>query len=166
MKTETLPKKTRISAEAQRSLAKAQIFQSEPGGLYTSTLLAIDSWQKMPSEDAEEILRKNMSLLPRPVAQASQAGKINSLEFSPDGTTFVTASADYKACVWNVEDGKELFCAKSSGSINDATFNRSDANFIVTGDELGHVQILNIENGDIQNEFEYDSAREGCEYQF
>jgi len=118
-------------AEAQRSAARAQIFQTRPGELDTSTLLAIDSWQKWPSDEAEEILRKNISLLPLPVAQASQSGKINSLEFSPDGTTFLTASADGTACMWNVEDGQKLFCADSPESMNDAGFSPS-GEFIVT----------------------------------
>ena len=143
-------------AEAQRSAARAQIFQARPGELDTSTLLAIDSWQKSPSDEAEEILRKNISLLPLPVAQAAQSGKINSLEFSPDGTTFLTASADGTACMWNVEDGKKLFCAASPDSMNDAVFNPS-GELIVTGDESGLVQILDAKNGDIQNEFEYDA---------
>ena len=142
-------------AEAQRSAARAQIFQIKPGELDTSTLLAIDSWQKSPSDEAEEILRQNISLLPLPVAQVSQSGTINSLEFSPDGTTFLTASADGTACMWNVEDGKKLFCADSPESMNDAVFSPS-GEFIVTGNETGLVQILNAKNGNIQNEFEYD----------
>ncbi len=141
-------------AEAQRSVAKAQIYQSRPGELYTSTLLAIDSWQRKPSMEAEEILRKNISLLPIPVAQMSRAGAINSLEFSPDGNTFVTASADGSACVWNVKDEKELFCAPGSGSVNDAMFGPK-GDILVTGDNSGLVQILDAKNGDVQNEFNY-----------
>jgi WD40 repeat protein len=142
-------------AEAQRSAARAQIFQNEPGGLYKSTLLAIDSWQKSPSPEAEEILRRNISLLPLPVAQASQSGKINSVEFSPDGHTFVTTSADGMTCVWNVKAGTMLFCADSSGSVNDAVFG-PNGRFIVTGDDSGIVQMLDADSGIIQKEFEYD----------
>src|SRR5688500_18716044 len=144
-------------AEAQRSAARAQIFQTRPGGLYTSTLLAIDSWQKMPSDEAEEILRKNISLLPLPVAHASQAGIIHSVEFSPNGDTFLTASADGTACVWNVKEGAMLFCADSPGAVNDAVFS-PDGTFIVTGDEKGLVQILNAQNGNIENEYALNVA--------
>ena len=49
--------------EAQRSAARAQIYQSRPGELYTSTLLAIDSMRREPSDEAEEILRRNIRLL-------------------------------------------------------------------------------------------------------
>ena len=141
-------------AEAQRSAARAQIYQSRMGELYTSTLLAIDSWQRHPSTEAEEILRKNISLLPIPVAQMGQLDRINSLEFSPDGDTFVTASADNTACVWNVKDGTRLFCAASSGSVNDAVFSPG-GEIVVTGDSEGVVQILDAGNGKVKNEFNF-----------
>src|SRR5262245_36119003 len=72
---EAAARAAQITAEAQRSAAKAQIYQSRTGELYTSTLLAIDSWLSEPSDEAEEILRTNISLLPLPVAQFSHAGK-------------------------------------------------------------------------------------------
>ncbi|RPI94582.1 MAG: TIR domain-containing protein [Chloroflexi bacterium] len=143
-------------AEAQRSAARAQIYQTRPGKLYTSTLLAIDSWQSIPSDEAEEILRRNISLLPLPVAQVSQSGNINSMEFSPDGDRFVTASADGTTCVWNAEGGEKLFCGTSPGPVNDAAFS-PDGSAIVTGDDSGLVQILNAETGTLENEFKYDS---------
>src|SRR5689334_9077700 len=97
-----LAEERKTIAEAQRSVARAQIYQARPGELYTSTLLAIDSWQSKPSDEAEEILRKNISLLPLPIAQVSQSGNINAIEFSPDGDTFVTAGADGETCMWNI----------------------------------------------------------------
>jgi len=133
-------------AEAQRSTARAQIYQSRSGELYTSTLFAIDSWLKAPSDEAEEILRRNISLLPIPVEQMSLNGKINSLEFNATGDIFMTASADGSACAWKVEDGKKLFCATSSGSVTDAAFS-PDGKTVVTSDETGVVQILDVVNG-------------------
>lgn len=140
-------------AEAQRSAARAQIFQADPNQLYTSTLLAIDSWQSIPSDEAEEILRKNISLLPLPVKQVSQKGSINSIEFSPNGETFVTAGADGKTCLWKIEDGEKLFCASSPQSVKDVAFS-PDGTFIVTGDQSGLVQILDAENGSVKNEYQ------------
>ncbi len=143
-------------AEAQRSAARAQIYQTRPGELYTSTLLAIDSWQKNPSDEAEEILRRNISLLPLPVAQVSQSGNINAMEFSPNGDTFVTASGDGTTCIWNAEEGKKLFCGTSPGPVNDAAFS-PDGDTIVTGDDSGLVQILDAKTGNLENEFKYDA---------
>jgi len=148
-----LAEERKTIAEAQRSAARAQIYQTRPGELYTSTLLAIDSWQSIPSDEAEEILRRNISLLPLPVAQVSQSGNINAIEFSPNGDTFVSAGADGKTCVWRIEDGKSLFCATSPQSVNDVAFS-PDGTFIVTGDQSGLVQVLNAENGSVQYEYE------------
>lgn len=141
-------------AEAQRSVARAQIYQTRPGELYTSTLLAIDSYLTHSSPEAEEVLRANISLLPIPVAQMDLGGNINTLEFNRDGSTFVTASDDGSACVWKVEDGTKLFCVNSSSSMNDAAFSRS-ADILVVGDDAGVVQILDGINGDVQNTFNY-----------
>ena len=140
-------------AAAQRSAARAQIYQTRTGELYTSTLLAIDSWKRSPSDEAEEILRKNIGLLPLPIVQASQNGNINALELNPDGERFLTASDDGTACVWNLKDMKELFCATSSTFMNDAIF-ALDGKSIVTGDEAGIVKVLNAENGNVEREFE------------
>ena len=139
-------------AASQRSAARAQIYQIRTGELYTSTLLAIDSWQKSPSDEAEEILRKNIGLLPLPIVQASQNGNINALELNPNGETFLTASDDGTACVWNLKDGAELFCVTSSTVMNDSTFALGGKS-IVTGDESGIVKVLNAENGNVEREF-------------
>ncbi len=143
-------------AEAQRSAARAQIYQTRPGELYTSTLLAIDSYLTYSSPEAEEVLRSNISLLPIPVAQMDLGGDINTLEFNRDGSTFVTASEDGSACVWKVEDGTKLFCATSSTPINDATYSRT-ADVLVIGDDAGMVQILDATNGSVQSRFNYDA---------
>jgi WD40 repeat protein len=149
-----LAEKNKNIAEAQRSAARAQIYQSRSGELYTSTLLAIDSWGREPSQEAEDVLRKNISLLPIPVAQMAQFDRINSLVFSPSGDTFVTASVDNTACMWNVRDGTKLFCAASSGAVSDAVFS-PDGEIIVTGDQSGEVLIMDAQSGKVQDKFDY-----------
>ena len=158
-------------AEAQRSAAKAQIYQIRTGELYASTLLAIDSWQKSPSDEAEEILRKNIGLLPIPIAQgtdsasvnsvvqSSYPGNINSLEMSPNGETFLTASGGVTtgaACMWNLKNGSTLFCSTSTTSMNDAIFVLGGKS-IAIADETGAVKILNAENGSVEREFSLGS---------
>jgi len=151
---EAIARESEQIAQAQRSAARAQIFQSRPGELYTSTLLAIDSLRRNPSSEAEEILRGNISLLPLPVDQVSQAGKINAMAFSgdPNSTnTFVTASADGTACAWQIEakEVKEIFCTPTAQpSVNSAVFS-PDGSFIAIGDESGRIQILDPKNGDV-----------------
>src|SRR5919106_521990 len=116
-------------AASQRSAAQAQIYQIRTGELYKSTLLAIDSWRRSPSDEAEEILRKNVNLLPLPVAQVSQDGNINALEMNPSGDAFLTASNDGTACVWNLSDGQKQFCVSSPTDTDESSSPVKDAIF-------------------------------------
>jgi len=145
--------KQALIAKAQRSAARAQIYQSQPGELYTSTRLALASFVTYPSEESNEILRKNISLLPIPVAQLRLDGRINSLEFNKSGDLFVTGSADGKSCVWKASDGEMLFCVTSPKSVNDAVFS-PDGKYVVTGDDSGRVQIILVEDGSTLRTFE------------
>ena len=146
-------------AAAQRSAARAQIYQIRTGELYISTLLAIDSWRRSPSDEAEEILRKNISLLPLPVEQVSQNGNINALEMNPSGDEFLTASDDGTACVWNLPDGQKQFCISSSTDSDESPSPVKGAIFasggesIVIGDEAGIVRVLDAADGTVQREF-------------
>lgn len=135
-------------AKAQRSAARAQIFQGRTGGVFTSTLLAIDSYQRNPSSEAESVLRKNISLLPIPIKQLEQEGAILHLEVSPDGTSFVATSEEGKACLITFAEGEVLFCVESSGPVLDATFN-PDGTILVTSDANGEVRILDSKNGEL-----------------
>jgi WD40 repeat protein len=141
-------------ASAGRSAARAQISQSRPGELYASTLLAIDSMQKNPSREAEDIMRRNISLLPFPVGQVSQSNRINALAFHPEGGMFVTASADGSTCAWNAADGTEIFCTPANQSSVNAVAFSPDGTFIVTGDQTGLVRILDAQTGDEQHVYQ------------
>lgn len=144
-------------AAAQRNTARAQIYQVRPGELYTSTLLAVAAYQKLPSDDAEEILRKNISLLPLPVRQMTHTGAVNSLEFNAAGDIFVTAGADATICAWQVVDGQNRFCTDSPGPVSDAVFSPT-ANIVIAGDSLGNALILNGDTGVIENTLQLSAA--------
>lgn len=140
-------------AKAQRSTARAQIYQSRTGGLFTSSLLAIDSMERIPSSEAEAILRKNISLLPIPVVQLGRQGSILHIEVSPDGTSFVSTSDDGTACLTRFEDGKDIYCVKSSGSVLDAAFS-PDGKILVISDASGEVQILDAADGTLKKQLD------------
>lgn len=141
-------------ANAQRSAARAQIYQSRTGGLFTSTLLAVDSYQRIPSFEAEEILRENISLLPVPVKDIRHEGSILAIKVSPGGDTFVTASDDGTACLVRFESGENLFCSTSSGSVLDAAFG-PDGKVLVTSAFSGQVLVLDAESGEVLKELNY-----------
>ena len=145
-----LAEQNEIEAEAQRSAARAQIYQNRPGELHTSTLLAIDSMRRNPSDEAEEILRRNMRLLPLPVLHLSQAGKINDLVFNRERSVFVTASADGTACAWGVgEQVSRIFCTPSNQPAVNAVAFSQDGTLIAMGDQAGLVQILDSTTGSV-----------------
>ncbi|MGE5465049.1 MAG: TIR domain-containing protein, partial [Syntrophothermus sp.] len=138
----SIAEQERQKAQAQRSAARAQIYQSRPGELYTSILFAIDSMQKYRTDEAEEVLRKNISMLPLPVApQISKQRNINDLAYNLKGDTFATASADGTTCAWNTISGEELFCTPAGQPVNAVAFS-PDGSLIITGDQSGIVQIL------------------------
>ena len=144
-----------IEAEAQRSAARAQIYQSQPGELHTSTLLAIDSMRRNPSDEAEEILRRNIRKLPLPFLQLSQGGKINDLAFNRDRSVFVTASADGTACAWGIgEEVSKIFCTSSNQApVNAVTFS-PDSSLIAIGDQSGLVQVLDAASGTVLHAYQ------------
>jgi WD40 repeat protein len=150
-----LAEKNEIEAEAQRSAARAQIYQSRPGKLYTSTLLAIDSMRRDPSDEAEEILRRNIRLLPLPVKQFSQAGKINALAFNRERSIFVTGSADGTACAWQIQETvSKLFCTTSNESAVNAVAFSADDSLIAIGDQSGLVQVLDPATGSVLHAYQ------------
>jgi WD40 repeat protein len=139
---------SRKLAAAQRSAALAQIYQNKPGELFTSTLLAIDSWQTDPSDTAEEILRKNISLLPVLVNQMKHTGRVNAITVNSAGDIFVSAGADGMVCAWQAVDGKQLFCKNSAGALTDVVIT-PDNQTVIAGDDLGNLLFINLNDGAI-----------------
>jgi WD40 repeat protein len=146
-------------AAAQRSVARAQIYQVSPDKLYISTLLAIGAWNANPSDEAQEILRENISLLPIPLHQMANAGAINALELNDAGDLFVTAGADGTTCAWQTATGEQVYCVDSNGSVNDVAF-IPKKNIVIAGDEAGLVQFINLDTKSVDLSFSFSSAIE------
>ena len=136
---QTLAEQKTNLAIANRSAAQSQIYQTRSGELDTSTLLAIDSYQRVPSFRAEDLIRTNSSRLAIPLKQMSQDGPIWNIEWSPDYQYFVTGNqhdsanpgALTQACVWRAKDGEKLYCVQHDDDVNDALFTR-DGKYLVT----------------------------------
>lgn len=142
-------------AKAQRSAALSQIYQSRPGELDTSTLLALDSWEREPSFEAEDLIRSNVSLFPLPIKQMKQDGQIFNIEWSPDYQFFVTgnksdeanASAKNLACVWRGDDGENVYCVEHDDDVTDALFS-PDGQYLITSSADKSVRFWNAANGE------------------
>lgn len=141
-------------AIANRSAAQSQIYQSRPGELDTSTLLAIDSYQRLHSFQAENLIRINASQLALPIKQMSQHGAIWTIEWSPDYQYFVTGNtrdpadseAVNQACVWNESTGAQLYCVQHENDVNAAIFTL-DGNYLITGSADKTVQFWDAKTG-------------------
>jgi len=152
-------------ANAERSAAQAQILQSRAGELDTSTLLAIDSYRRNVSFQAENLIRINSSLLPIPVAQMSQDGAIWNIEWTPDHEYFVTGNnhdpanenAANEACVWHASDGKKLYCVQHENDVNDAIFSK-DGKYLITASADQSVKFWNAANGSFIESLEFGGA--------
>jgi WD40 repeat protein len=104
-----------------------------------STLLAIDSYQRVASFQAEDLIRTNSSKLAVPLKQMSQDGPIWNIEWSPDYQYFVTGNehdpanpnAISQACVWRAGDGEKVYCIEHQDDVNDAVFTR-DGKYLIT----------------------------------
>ncbi|MBK9600813.1 MAG: TIR domain-containing protein [Anaerolineales bacterium] len=135
-------------AKAQRSAAEAKIYQDRVGELDTSTLLAVNALQQLPGlEDAENILRHNITLLPIPINQVNLEARIWTIQTSPDQSKFVTSDSDGKACVFSMEDGTQLFCTQHDGIVYDTSFSE-DGEILATGTEKGVLTFWNADTGE------------------
>jgi len=134
-------------ANAQRSASEAKIYQDRVGELYTSTLLALDAYQLLPGlENAENILRHNISLLPIPIKQMNVNARIWTIQTSPDQKKFITVDSAGKACIWSMEDGSQFFCMQHDGIVYDSVMTQ-DGKILVTGTEKGVVTFWDANTG-------------------
>jgi len=148
----TLAEANEIQAEVQGSVAKAQIYQNVPGGLFKSTLLALDAMIRSTSQvpDAEEIIRENLTFLPRrvDVDDMKQTGAINQMEFSTDGKTLFSSSWDGnrgEVCGWRLPARENVFCKEISSPVYDLFY--SPESQLITSDSDGNIRTLDPESG-------------------
>jgi WD40 repeat protein len=152
-------------AKAQRSAALSQIYQSRPGELDTSTLLALDAWEREPSFEAEDLIRSNVSLFPLPVNQMKQDGPIFNIEWSPDYQFFVTGnksdeanpSAKNLACVWRGDNGEKVYCVAHDDDVTDALFS-PDGKYLITASADKSVRFWNAATGEFGQRMDFGGA--------
>lgn len=156
---EALAKKNETFARSQQKAAEAQLYQARAGALEISTLLAIDSWMNVPTFQAEEIIRQNLSIQPKPIATLRQAGQIWNITLSPDASMFATASAEGAACIWKFADLQNPLCVEHDDGVYDAIFS-GDGKQLITGSRDGVVRFWDVSHGTLLQEYDYGySAR-------
>ena len=119
--------------------AQADLLRSEyPNLLPLSVTLAIESVRRVDSVETDGALRRALQLLPREVAQVTQAGTISTVEFSRDGQQLLTAAklsggADYTVRIWDLRTGEKL-TLQHEGNVEAALFS-PDGRQVVTASE-------------------------------
>lgn len=142
--------------KAQRSAAQAAIYKERASELDTSTLLAIESWSRKQTADAENVLRHNVTLLPTQLARVSHADSITNITVSADGQFFVSASADGTACLWTI-DGERKFCVGHQAGVTDAMLS-PDGSVLVSAGEDGMLSLWNAADGAPLKSFDAQST--------
>ncbi|MCE9645235.1 MAG: TIR domain-containing protein [Chloroflexi bacterium] len=143
-------------AKALRSASEARIFQDQAGELATSTLLAVNAFQKIPGlSEAEDVLRHNLSLLAIPVNRMEVHARIRTIQLSPDRKKFVSADSAGKACLWDLQAGTLFFCAQHDGSVLDSTFSE-DGSIMITGTDRGVVTFWDSNTGKMIKSLQFD----------
>ncbi|MBE7469886.1 MAG: hypothetical protein DPW09_14045 [Anaerolineae bacterium] len=123
---------------ARALAAQAQTLPTE--ALEQSTLLAVESLRRLPMAAAEGLLRHNLALLPRPIAQIRAETGVQILAFSPDGRRLLTASGRELPQVWQVENGQEFKKGNQGGEVTSAALSRSASGLLVEPASAGHLQ--------------------------
>ncbi|MBK9926531.1 MAG: TIR domain-containing protein [Anaerolineales bacterium] len=154
-----------LIANASKSAAQAQIQQSRGGELDTSTLLAIESYRMLAGFQAENILRRNSSIMAIPIRQMHQDGPIWNINWTPDYEYFVTGNnhdpsdetAKKEACVYRQSDGGMQYCVSHNDDVNDALFTK-DGTLLITASSDGVVKFSNSTDGKLVKEFTYSGG--------
>src|SRR6266498_261099 len=164
-KNETEAKDAANLANANYSAAQSQNYQTRGGELDTSTLLAIDSYRRHESFQAEDLIRSNSTQLAIPVKQMSQDGLNWNIEWTPDYKYFVTGNkqgladqnAVSEACVWRASDGEKLYCVQHENDVNDAIFTR-DGKYLITASADRSVRFWNAQTGELVKSLHFGGA--------
>lgn len=152
---EAVAKANENLAKAQKSAAQANSYKDRPGNLDISTLLALESLSRAPSNDARDVLRYNLSRMPTPLAQGQQGDWIWSLHTSSDGQYVVSSSMDGSACVWQI-NGEKKYCVQHDKEVTEALLS-SDNSLLVTASKDGKVSLWNGADGSLVQEFQYET---------
>ncbi|NOH02225.1 MAG: TIR domain-containing protein [Chloroflexi bacterium] len=142
-------------AKARCAAAQARTYSGRPGELDTSTLLALESLERFPSTEAEDVLRNNLSRMAIPAGQMRHTGRIWNISVSADGQYIVSASADDTACVWNMTGGKK-YCVQHDGDVTDALIT-NDNSLLITASKDGTIRLWDFESGQLNTILDYES---------
>jgi WD40 repeat protein len=135
-----------ISISNQLAAQSELIRNQQASRLPLSIALAVESINRHDSPEAEDILRRGLSLLHKRKLDVKHNDIVYAVAFSPDGKYFATASADKTAKLWNASTGKEITSINHSDVVWDVAFS-PDSRFLATASSDRTAIIYDISNG-------------------
>ncbi|MET9694891.1 trypsin-like peptidase domain-containing protein, partial [Streptomyces sp. NPDC006514] len=99
-----------------------------------ASLLAVQSYRTSHTPEAGEAL-ENAAAIPLQRRLAGHTKAVNSVAFSPDGTTLATGSDDGTVRLWDTATGKTLTTLPQTGSVWSVAFSPDRATLATGGDD-------------------------------
>ena len=138
----------RLEADKQRNLAVARQLAAEAGWLKnerleTSALLAVESARRLPGFESDQVLRKSLDLLPKPIAVLRHGKGVRAVAFSGDGRMVVTGSEHGQSRIFEAASGKQLMRFQSDCAVSVVAFSR-EGRYLATACENGKAQVVDV----------------------
>ena len=134
-------------ALARQLAAQAEVTRSErPNLLQRSVLLAVESMRRVPSLEADQVLRQGLPLLPRPISHTMQKDALIALAFSSDGKYVVTAGLDKTARIWEASSGLVVREFSHDDRVVAVAFDAS-GNHLITGSWDKTARVWDVKTG-------------------
>jgi WD40 repeat protein len=130
---------SRREAVQQRNIALSRqlaaqaelMLDRDPHLIERAVQLAAESMKRFPSIEADQLLRRGISLLPKVISDLPHSDAVTGVSLSPDGKQTVTVS-DGAARVWETESAREIGRLAEGGIVLIAAVS-PDGGYVATG---------------------------------
>jgi WD40 repeat protein len=139
-------KQKEISISNQLAAQSELIRNQQASYLPMSIALAAESLRRHYTPQAENILRRGLSLLRKRELGVSHGDIVNSVTFSPDGKYFASGSADKTAKLWDAITGKEILSINHDDVVWDVAIS-PDSRYLATASSDKTAIVYDILNG-------------------
>jgi WD40 repeat protein len=133
-------------AFSRQLAAQADVLRTQKAdSLQSSVILAYESMKLNASLEADQTLRRGLSLLPVQVAHMVHEDGVKKVTFSPDGRLVADASDDYTARIWNDTGSSEFSPLVHHGVVRAIVFSK-DGKYLATASDDGSAILWNTSN--------------------
>jgi WD40 repeat protein len=134
-------------AIVRQLLAQAELARTERAdAIERSVLLAVEAMRQSPVPEADQVLRRGITLLPRPVGRLEHDGRVTRVAFSNDTRYLATVADNSIVRVWQAQGQLLIAELRHDGLVNDVAFS-PDVRRLATVSEDGTARIWEIETG-------------------